>query len=332
MTKRTEADFRHELEERLRFETLLTDVSSRYINLPVDRIDANIENDQRRICECLGLDLSSLWQWSANSPRFLTVTHLYSPPEGPARPEGIDAQKSFPWVLQKMLDGETLAYSTEDMAEEAAIDQESRRHFGIKSSVNIPLSVGGGQLIGVLTFDTLREERDWPAETVKRLILVAQIFSNALVRKESDRILRENEARLSMAADSAGAGLWELNLKTNLLWATERALAIFGYAPGEVINMERFEQLVFPGDLERVRQVIAGSLERNEPLSVEYRIMAGDDRVKWIYSSGRPYFKPDGEPDRLMGISIDITERKIMEERLRESEIILRNNQKDLKR
>ena len=103
-----EDDLRHELEERLGFETLLAEISTRYINLPVDQIDVSIEDDQRRICECLDLDLSALWQWSDETPRFMTVTHLHSPPDGPSRPEGIDAQKSFPWVLNKVLCGETL--------------------------------------------------------------------------------------------------------------------------------------------------------------------------------------------------------------------------------
>jgi hypothetical protein len=147
--EQTEADLRHKLEDRLRFEALLTEISARFVNLPADRIDGEIEDAQRRICQSLGLDLSSLWQWSDEAPRFMTVTHLYSPPEGPVRPEGLDAQEAFPWVLQKMLRGETLAYSTEDMPPEAAIDQESRRYYGAKSSVNIPLSTGGGPLIGI---------------------------------------------------------------------------------------------------------------------------------------------------------------------------------------
>lgn len=322
----------HNLEEQLRFETLLSEISARYINLPVDQIDAGIEDDQRRICEYLGLDLSALWQWSDDSPRFMTLTHLYSLPEGPSRPEGIDAQESFPWVLKKVLSNETLVLSTEDMPPEAAIDQESRRYFGVKSSVVLPLSAGGGPLIGVLTFDTLREERDWPDELVKRLGLVAQIFSNSLVRKESDRILRESEARLSLAADSAGTGLWELDFSTNQFWATKRALAIFGYDPGEVVSMARFEQSVFPDDFVSVSEAIAQSLEKNEPLKIEYRILTGDGVMKWIHSSGSPYFKPNGEPDRLLGVSIDITESKNMEKKLRDSEEILRNNQEDLQR
>lgn len=330
--ERVEIDLRNEFEKRLRFETLLADISTRFVNLPSDQIDSVIEDAQRLICECLGLDLSALWQWSEESPRFLTVTHLHSPPDGPSRPERIDAQKSFPWVLNKVLSGETLVLSTENMPPEAALDQESRRHFGVKSSVVLPLSVGGGSLIGVLTFDTLHEERDWQSMTVKRLELVAQVFCNALVRKESDRILRESEVRLSLAADSAGAGLWELNCSTGLFWATPRAQAIFGYEPGEVISMERFEQSVHPDDLARVRQSIVQSLDSREPLSVEYRILTGDDGMKWIHSSGRPYFKHNGEPDRLLGVSINITERKKMEEKLREREACLSNNQKDLQR
>jgi PAS domain S-box-containing protein len=313
MMKQTEADLQHELEERLRFETLLSEISARYINLPVDQIDAVIEEDQRSICECLNLDLSSLWQWSDDFPRFLTVTHLYSLPEGPARPEGINAQESFPWTLNKLMNGEKLAFSTEDIPSEAVVDRASRQHFGVKSSVNLPLSVGGGPLIGVITFDTLREKRNWPDELVKLLELVAQIFSNALARKESDRILRESEARLTLAADSAGAGIWELDCDTDQIWATERAREIFGYSATETIDLKRLEHSVLPEDFPKVREAITRSLERKEPLSVEYRILLDADTMKWIQSSGKPYFKVNGEPDRLLGISIDITERKVSE-------------------
>ncbi len=316
--RQSEIDLLSEMREQLKFETLLADISARFVNLPAEQIDGAIEDAQRQVCECLGLDLSVLWQWSVESPRFFTLTHLHSPPEGPTRPERIDAQESFPWVFQKMLRGETLVLSTEDMPPEAACDQESRRFYGVQSSVIIPLSTGGGPLIGVLDFDTLKEERSWSKPHVKRLQLVAQVFANALARKYAEQALSESETRLFLAADSAEAGLWELDCSTNLFWATERARTIFGYGPEEVISRERFEASVHPDDLELVRQVIARALGEREPLNVEYRILVGDGRVKWIASRGRPYFKPTGEPDRLMGVSIDISERKHMEGELKE--------------
>ena len=65
-----------EIQERLRFETLLADLSSKFINLPAGEVDREIGDAQRRVCECLGLDLSTLWQWSAEAPNALTLTHL----------------------------------------------------------------------------------------------------------------------------------------------------------------------------------------------------------------------------------------------------------------
>ena len=56
------------LEERLKFETLLAELSVRFVNLPADRIDGEIQDAQRRICEFLDLDRSSLWQVPREGP------------------------------------------------------------------------------------------------------------------------------------------------------------------------------------------------------------------------------------------------------------------------
>jgi hypothetical protein len=58
-----------ESEDRLRFEALLAETSSRFINLPADRMDDGIEGAQRRICGFLDLDRSSLWQVPERDPR-----------------------------------------------------------------------------------------------------------------------------------------------------------------------------------------------------------------------------------------------------------------------
>ena len=66
------------LEERLKFETLLAELSARFINLPADRIDSEIEDAQRRICEHLDLDRSTLWQVREGDPEALLLTHHLS--------------------------------------------------------------------------------------------------------------------------------------------------------------------------------------------------------------------------------------------------------------
>jgi hypothetical protein len=86
MTARTRSP-RLDLEERLQFELLIADLSSEFVNLSSCDVDRKIEDAQRRVCECLGLDLSALWQWSPETPSVLTLTHVYRSVEGPPPPE-----------------------------------------------------------------------------------------------------------------------------------------------------------------------------------------------------------------------------------------------------
>ena len=315
-------------EELLRFETVLSGLSASFINLPADQLDAAIENAQRRICECLDLDLSALWEWSGGTPPYLTITHLCAPPNVPSPPECINADEVFPWAFQAMLRGETLSFSREEMPPEAARDRESLAYYGIKSSAVIPLAAGGGPLIGVLTFDTVQTEHSWPPEIVQRLKLVAGIFANALSRRAAEEQLRESEIRLSLAADSAGAGIWELDCRTNDFWATERARSIFGYGPRDRISMQLFESSIHPDDLPLVRAAIERALRESEPIDLEYRIRLDDGSMKWIASRGRTYFDPGGEPERVLGVSTDITRSK---ERERELQVALEEVREFLK-
>ena len=308
------------LESRLELETLLSDLSSRFINLPPGEVDREIEDALRRVCELLGLDLAVLWQWSDAVLGVITPTHVYHAQPG-LRPTEPMRQEHYPWSREQVLAGRVIAMSSpEDLPAEAAVDRQTCRRFGIQSALCLPLLVGGESPIGALGFNTLREQRDWPNALVKWLQLVAQVFTNALARKRNELDLRESEARLSLAADSAEAGLWILDGRTRTFWATQRARAIFGYASDEVIDMERLQASVHADDWDPVQDAIERSLHEHEPMNLECRILLGDDSVRWIASRARPQFSPAGEPDRLMGISIDITERRRAQEALRTSE------------
>jgi PAS domain S-box-containing protein len=307
--------------DRLEFETLIADLSLRFINLPPAEVDREIEDALHRVCEPLGIDLAVLWQWSRADPDVIAPTHAYSATESLQPPEPL-YQEQFPWIRKQILAGRMVALSSlEELPEKAAVDRESGRRIGIKSSLTVPLSVGGAAPVGALGFNTTRAQRDWPDALVKRLQLVAQVFTNALARKRADEALRESEERLALAADSAAAGLWILDYHTGVFWASEGARAIFGFLPDEVVDMERFEASVHPDDWDLISGTIERSARTGEPVDVEYRVIFPDNRtVRWIASRGRPQSTSTGEPERLMGISIDITERKRDQEALRTSE------------
>jgi transcriptional regulator with GAF, ATPase, and Fis domain len=182
----TEADLRKELEARLRFEMMLAEISTGFINMPAGQVDQGIQDAQRRVCECLGLDRSTLWQISEREPDAFLLTNMHQPPGGPPVPDRMQARDFFPWSLRKVLAGEVLAVSKlSDFPPEAARDQESFRLYGTKSTVMVPLLVGGG-VFGAMSFAMMREERTWSESLVKRLSLVAQVFANALARKKAN--------------------------------------------------------------------------------------------------------------------------------------------------
>ena len=304
------------LENRLEFETLISDLSSRFVNLPPGEVDREITDSLRQVCECLDLELASLWQRSNEDPLEYTLTHVHRPPGGPSTPERMDARGYSPWARARIAGGAIVSFvSVDELPPEAARDRETFERFGVKSSLILPLAAGGQPIFGALGLNSMRAERPWPDALVQRLQLVAQVFANALARKRADEALRESEERLALAADAAGAGLWTLDYSTGIFWATERARAIFGYSPDEAITMERLEASIHPDDWDLVRGAVERSARAGESVNVEYRIILPDDgRVLWISSRGRPRFTSAGQPERLMGVSIDVTERKRREE------------------
>ena len=183
------------------FETFLLELSSRFINLPADQVDKAIEEAQRRICERLDLDRSSLFQLPPEQPDALVLTHLYQHSGSPATPSQADARMLFPWCLQRLQRGEMIILSTlDDLPAEAATDRESFERFGTKAVVAVPLSIGGVGL-GTLTFACTRGRRHWAETFVQQARLIAECFANAIARARSEKALRQAYEELKQLRD-----------------------------------------------------------------------------------------------------------------------------------
>ena len=307
------------LEERSRFEMQLAEISTFFINLPADRIDSEIEIAQRRVCEFLDLDRSTLFQVSEGEPGSLLLTHVNQPLGSRPPPERMNVKDFFPWSARKTLGGETLAISKmSDLPAKAGRDREMFDRYGTRSVVVVPLSVGGGKAFGLLTFAVMREERDWSETVVQQFKLIAQIFANALVRKRTEQDLRESAAKLSIATDAAGAGLWIMELENDQVWVTPKTRELFHFAADEELSYESFFRVVHPDDHKQVDQAARLAIESGEDLQSEFRIVTPEGGIRWIVARGQRFLKSTGEPERLMGVCLDITPRKQMENRLRE--------------
>jgi PAS domain S-box-containing protein len=300
------------LEEQLRFEALISDLSARFVNVEPGELDREIEAVQRRICEALGLDRSTLGLFSGpgETPIF---THSWAGAGWKPNPL-VPVDRLFPWIVNEVKQGRVVRFtSIDELPGEAAVDKETLRRLGPKSNLTVPLQVSA-RVLGGLTFGMLREERFWPEELVARLRLVAQILASALERRRIEEDLRESQAKLALATESAGVGIWAYDQYQERFWTTPTNRAIFGL-PGEgPIPLDTFFGLVHPADRERVASALQGALEKPTHVTVEYRSVHPDGTVRWIVSTGESHEGPFGEGNRFTGVSMDITGRKLAEE------------------
>ncbi len=180
---------REELERVHRFQDLVAQLSSSFVNVPAAQVDAEIKRWQERIVEFLGIDRTTVAGISEDGSGF-HVTHSWAAPGFSPVPPDIP-RKEIPWTLRTLLRGEVVKLARlDDLPPEAARDKESLRRIGQKSTLIIPLVVGGS-VIGLVAFGTLRRERSWPPELVRRLHLVGQVFANALMRKRAQEQIDE---------------------------------------------------------------------------------------------------------------------------------------------
>jgi PAS domain S-box-containing protein len=344
--KEVEQILSQEVEERLQFEALMSELSARFIHVPPHELDGAIEDAQRRLCETLGLDRSALFQRSDEAAEKLLLTHLYQRPGagGPAvekRPAHnsspgsiwvledpelaepyiqLDFSTFFPWTYQQLQKKQTVVMpDVEALPSEAASERERLSRYGTKSGVVVPL-FSGSDWLGCLTFATMRERRQWRAPLVKRFEFIAGVFTNALARQRAERALAESRERLALATESAGAGLWCAEIDLNQAWVTPKLRELLRLEPDENLTFERFLRLIHPSDLERVRSVAEEALQTGEELRVDFRIVLTNGSTRWISSHGRRHCDASGKIKRLMGASVDITERKLAEQRLSDSE------------
>lgn len=134
--------------------------------------------------------------------------------------------------------------------------------------------------------------------------------------------------RLSTAIELGGIGFWDLNLETGVLISSARCKANFGRGEGEEPSFEEFAACIYEDDYPRWREATDKAIAECSDLEIEYRIVWDDGSIHWVLVYGICSCDENGKATAMSGISIDITERKQIEERLRKNQENLANTQR----
>jgi len=146
------------------------------------------------------------------------------------------------------------------------------------------------------------------------------VVSDVTERKqaEADQVLRE--ATMALALDAGNVGTWDFDVRKRHLRWSERGYDMFGITPGADVGLDDFYAAMHPEDREATRQALLAAMNPSlrGDIDVEYRTIGRDDgQERWISAKGRGFFDEAGRPTRVVGATVDITERKRAELHLR---------------
>ncbi|MFN8472682.1 MAG: PAS domain S-box protein [Anaerolineae bacterium] len=164
-------------------------------------------------------------------------------------------------------------------------------------------------------------KRDEDGNVVQVLGIAEDITS----RKQAEEALQRANVLFEQAEAAAGGFVYEWDVTTNVVQRSAGVKAILGYEPDEIEGTARgWRSLIHPEDTERLNRIRPGVLAEREQINNEYRVRHKDGHYIWVWERGIIHRDADGKPLRVIGSTVDITERKQAEEAVRRSELRFR--------
>jgi two-component system CheB/CheR fusion protein len=203
---------------------------------------------------------------------------------------------------------------------------------GVQAAIHTALN---GKDKGQLNIDFRILAQD---DTIRWISCKAQVFINEdnksprilgvvtdiTENKQFQRHLQDVNNKLNFAMETASLGAWELDLTTAVFTCNEQCKKNYGVPVDYDLTYEKRNDMILPEDRERVRNAIAYAVENKTVYAEEYRIRLLDGSIAWLAGSGRGEYDDDGLPIRMLGVTLNITERKESQINLQQSEAYFR--------
>jgi len=135
--------------------------------------------------------------------------------------------------------------------------------------------------------------------------------------KASEAALHNTERGMELAVNTAGIVVWTWDIPRDEVWLSDKDRALFGFSKDERLSAESVRRVIHQEDRQFVCDLVEGSLKTRDEVEAEYRVVLPDGKVHWMTRRAHIEFDDKGKPGWERGVLIDITERKLAEERFR---------------
>src|SRR5690606_2767468 len=151
-------------------------------------------------------------------------------------------------------------------------------------------------------------------------------------KKSSEEKILENEGRLKESQLLAQLGYWEVDLFTDSVFWSDELFRIYGIPIKSSLKIKEITSHLFPQDGERLENAIQNSILTGEPYQLEYRILRNGEELRYLNSKGEVIRNQSGEIVKIRGIAQDVTEKRIVAQKLEQAYAELKETHEELKK
>jgi PAS domain S-box-containing protein len=178
-----------------------------------------------------------------------------------------------------------------------------------------------GSIVSFRAPTVWQEYRTWIIAGVSLLVLQALLISallaNLIKRRRAEHSLTESEERSALATEAAQLGVWEFDTVTKKVWVSEKTRELFQFDKGEITYAD-FQERVHPEDRAARDEAMQKAIDSCGSYEIEFRVLLPDETVRWMAGRVRCISDGPGKPIRMLGVSADITQRKVAENEARD--------------
>lgn len=293
------------------FEQLLTSLSTRFINLPIESIDDGIVEALGRVGQYTGVDRCFVYQFTDPSRHRIRLSHEWcreGVPRVQQRLQNIDVAP-LAWAVDQLLNGDVVHIpDANQLPPEAAALRQLYAELGVRSAYYLPMMFTDG-LVGMLGFSYMHETKTWTDDDIALLRVVGEIVVNAIDRRQAFRELQQTKERYQAVVEDQTEFIIRWKPDGTHTFVNRAVCRYLGLPLDEVMATSVFDH-IHPDDARQLRARLA-ELTPAEPLHrIEHRVVLPDGNVAWHDWSNRALFDDDGLLLEYLSVGRDVTEQR----------------------